>query len=288
MSGVEAPGKDAARRAFERAARTFDGHAALHREVGRRLADHLDAMRIDPARIVDLGCGTGGSFDALRGRYPYAQVVGIDFAGAMLERARARSSWWQRVRGTAPRLACADAEALPLAGACAQLVFSNLALHWCRPEPFFAEGARVLEVGGLLLFATLGPDTLMELRESLGGARGAPHVHPFLDMHDLGDALVHAGFADPVMEMERVTLEYPSLDALARELKAVGARNTLPGRAREFMGRGAWPEARRRYEKHRRGDVLPATCEVVYGHAWKAAPRRLADGRQVIGFRPRP
>jgi malonyl-CoA O-methyltransferase len=98
---------------------------------------------------------------------------------------------------------------------------------------------------------------------------------------------VHGGFADPVMEMEVITLEYSSVEAVARDLKAIGARNSLPDRPRGLSGRGRWQRVAQEYEAHRRNGVLPASYEVVYGHAWKAAPRRAADGRQVIDFRPR-
>jgi malonyl-CoA O-methyltransferase len=289
VSETAAPDKRAARRAFERAADTYDKSAVLHREVGRRLLEHLDPVRIDPARIVDAGCGTGAHFHALGEKYPRAELIGIDFAPAMLRQARERSPWWRRALGAASprRLVCADAERLPLAAASAQFVFSNLALQWCRAEAFFAEAARVLAADGLLMFSTFGPDTLKELRRAFAHADGAPHVHPFVDMHDLGDALVHAGFAEPVMEMEVITVEYTGVAALARDLKAVGATNALAARARGLMGRHRWDRVVREYESQRRGGTLPATYEVVYGHAWKAPPRRGADGRQVIDFPPR-
>jgi malonyl-CoA O-methyltransferase len=279
------PDKRAARRSFERAAATYDSTAVLHREVLARLLEHLDPMRIDPTRIVDLGCGTGGAFEALGKRYPRAQLLGVDFAPAMLARARARTGWLGRALGArAPRLVCADAERLPLAHGAAEFVFSNLALQWCRPEAFFAEAARVLPTGGLLLFSTFGPDTLKELRAAFGRADPGAHVNAFVDMHDLGDALVHAGFADPVMEMEVITVEYPTVEALARDLKSAGAHNVLPSRPRGLPGRGRWRRMIEAYEARRRDGALPATYEVVYGHAWKTAPKRSADGRQVVDF----
>ena len=280
------PEKHAVRRAFERAAATYDGHAVLQREVAARLAQHLDPIRLGPARIVDLGCGTGDSFAELGRRFPKAGLVGIDLAHAMLERARARSPAWKRLlRARTPALVCADAERLPLATASAQLVFSNLALQWCRPEMAFAEVARILEAGGLFIFSTFGPDTLKELRAAFAAVDAYEHVNPFVDMHDLGDALVHAGLAEPVMEMEVITLEYASVESVARDLKAIGAGNALPGRSRGLSGRGRWQRMVDRYERERRNGALPATYEVVYGHAWKVAPRHIADGRQVIDFR---
>jgi malonyl-CoA O-methyltransferase len=289
MKEVALPDKGAVRRSFERAAPGYDKNAVLHREVGRRLLEHLEPIRIEPARIVDLGCGTGLAFHALGERFPRAELVGVDLAQPMLTRAHDRSPWWRQALGaqSSRRLVCGDAERLPLAAGTSQLVFSNLALQWCRPESFFAETARVLATGGLFLFSTFGPDTLKELRAAFAAVDGAAHVHPFVDMHDLGDALVHAGFAEPVMEMEVITLEYSSLEAIARDLKAVGAHNALAARPRGLMSPRRWQRVVELYEKQRRNGVLPATYEVVYGHAWKAAPKRSADGRQVIDFRPR-
>jgi malonyl-CoA O-methyltransferase len=280
------PDKRAVRRSFERAAATYDGHDVLQREVGERLLTHLDPIRLDPRVVVDVGTGTGGSLAGLAQRYPRARTVGIDLARAMLERAARRTPTWRRLLGArGPALVCADAERMPLAGACAQLLFSNLTLQWCEPEAVFAEASRVLEPGGLFLFSTFGPDTLRELRDAFAAVDRREHVNRFVDMHDLGDALVHAGFADPVMEMEMITLEYASVEAVARDLKAIGATNALAGRPRGLSGRGWWRQVAERYERHRRDGALPASWEVIYGHAWKVPPRRLADGRQVIEFR---
>ena len=284
MAEIVAPDKRAARRAFARAAASYDAHAVLQREVGTRLMQHLDPIRVDPARVLDLGCGTGALFAALRERFPRARLLGLDAALPMLRAARNRTPWWRALAGNVPHLACADAERLPFAPACAQLAFSNLMLQWCDAPTVFGEAARVLEVGGLLLFSTYGPDTLKELRAAFAAADDARHVNSFVDMHDLGDALVAAGFADPVMEMETITLEYASVEALARELKGGGGHNVLPGRPRALGGRARWRRMAERYETFRRAGALPATFEVVYGHAWKVAPKRIADGRQVIGF----
>ncbi|HUP29628.1 MAG TPA: malonyl-ACP O-methyltransferase BioC [Usitatibacter sp.] len=273
------------RRSFERAAATYDHHNVLQCEIGLRLLKHLDPIRLDPKTLVDVGCGTGLFFDELRKRFPGRDMVGVDIALPMLMRARSRTPWWRKVaRAGAPQLIAADAERLPLATACCDFVFSNLALQWCRPEAVFAEAARILRPGGLFLFSSFGPDTLKELRASFAAVDGYDHVNTFVDMHDLGDALVHAGLADPVMEMEMITLEYACVEAIARDLKAIGARNALPGRPRGLSGRERWRGVIAGYEKHRRDGILPASYEVIYGHAWKTAPKRLADGRQVIDF----
>jgi malonyl-CoA O-methyltransferase len=288
MAEPRFPDKLAVRRSFERAAATYDDAAALQREIGQRLMEHFDGILLEPTRIIDLGCGTGMSFDALRKRFPGGDLIGMDFALPMLKKARARTSWLRRVVGqNTARLACGDAERLPVRSASIQLVFSNLALQWCRPELAFAEAARVLEPGGLFMFSTFGPDTLKELRSAFAAVDGDEHVNTFIDMHDLGDTLVHSGFADPVMEMEVVTLEYFRVEDVARDLKAIGAHNSLPGRPRGLGGRERWKRVKESYELRRGNGVLPATYEVVYGHAWKVPPKHISDGRQVMDFVPR-
>jgi malonyl-CoA O-methyltransferase len=287
MADVTFPEKRAVRRSFERAAPTYDAHSALQSEVGGRLLEHLDPMRLEPRRALDLGCGTGAFLQPLRKRFPGAQLIGVDIAQAMLRRAARRTPAWRRLLGHRPQLACADAERLPVAAASLELVFSNLVLQWCDPASAFAEVGRVLRPGGLFLFSTFGPDTLKELRAAFAQVDGLGHVNRFVDMHDLGDLLVQHGFADPVMEMEVITLEYSSVEAVARDLKAIGAHNSLPDRPRGLSGRGRWQRVVQSYEARRRDGILPASYEVVYGHAWKAAPRRTPDGRQVVDFHPR-
>jgi malonyl-CoA O-methyltransferase len=177
----------------------------------------------------------------------------------------------------------ADALQLPLKAASAGLVWSNLLLHWLDdPLPALAEAHRILEVGGLLMFSTLGPDTLKELRSAF--ADGYAHTQRYIDMHDLGDMLVACGFADPVMDMEIVTLTYDSFDAMLAELRAAGATCAMRSRRHGLAGRHAWEAAKAAYEALRADGKLPATFEVVYGHAWKAQSKKTPDGRSVIRF----
>lgn len=273
------------RRRFNRVAATYDAAADIEREVGRRLLERLECVTIAPGRIVDLGCGPGTASDALGARYPDAQLLSIDSAEAMLAAARQRGRlrWlllpFLRQRG--PQRICADAAALPLPADSSQFVWSSLLLPWIDdPQAVFREVHRVLAVEGLFMFATFGPDTLKELRASF--VDGAVHTQRFVDMHDLGDMLVGCGFADPVMEMEIVTVTYPDVDALLRDLRASGAGCAMADRRRGLTGRGAWQQMRERYAALARDGRLPATLEVVYGHAWKGAPRKTADGRSVI------
>jgi malonyl-CoA O-methyltransferase len=283
----------AVRRAFGRAAATYDEAAGLQREVGKRVAARLDYVKLAPRRILDVGCGTGLLTRALTARYAAAAVTGIDFALPMLtqaEGAHPRASGLLRLMRPAParpHYACADVRALPFAAGCFDLIVSNLMLQWVDElAAALAELQRVLAVGGLLTFTTLGPDTLRDLRAAF--ADGRPHVNRFVDMHDIGDALVAAGFADPVVDMSAITLTYATPRALLAELKALGATNAAAGRARGLLGRAAYRRLEAGLEAARRDGRIPATFEVIHAQAWKAAPRTLADGRAIVRFRERP
>jgi malonyl-CoA O-methyltransferase len=259
-----------ARRSFERAAASYDGAAALQREVAQRLLQRLDFMKIQPQRVLDLGCGTGQCIPGLMTHYRSAEMVALDIALPMLVRARSRGRWLRR-----PRCVCADAARLPFRDACFDLVFSNLMLQWCIDlEMVFKELQRVLRPGGLLLFTTLGPDTLRELRDSWARVDGYTHVNMFQDMHDVGDALVRARFSDPVMDVERLTLTYPDLWQLMRELKLIGAHNVTAGRPRGLTGKAHIYRLTEAYESFREKGVLPASYEIVNGHAWKTDTNR--------------
>jgi len=265
---------------------------ALAREVSRRMAERLEYIRVEPRRILDLGCGPGADLPTLGERYPGIQRVAVDAAPAMLAEARGERGLLKRLmrlgKPADPDFVCADASALPLARGSISLAWSNLMLNWLHdPLPALKELNRVLEVGGLLMFSTLGPDTLKELRSALPPS-SHEHVHRFIDMHDLGDALVGAGFSDPVMDMEMITVTYTRLDDLFRDLRASGCNNAATGRPRGLTGKSHWQHLRAAYEALRRDGRLPASVEVVYGHAWKAAPKVTEDGRSVIQFQRKP
>ncbi len=276
-SGAASFDKRRLRAQFDRAAPTFDKAAVLPRTVADRLIERLDVVRLKPSRILDAGCGTGYGTRALARRYRAAQVIGLDVATAMAARARRKAGWLAR-----SRFLSADAERLPFADASFDLVLSNLMLQWVDPAAAFAEFVRVLRPEGLLVFTTFGPDTLQELRRAWRDAGDeAPHVHTFLDMHDIGDALVRAGFADPVMDVERFTLTYPDVPAVMRDLKALGAGNAQQAKRRGLTGRARFRRFLSAYEAMMQEGRVPATYEVVYGHAWAPASRRTADGQTV-------
>lgn len=268
--------------AFNRAAATYADHAVLQDAVVARLVERMDLFRIDPAIILDVGCGTGNGLRRLRRRYPRARILGLDLALEMLHVAR---RGWRRLWARESYL-CGDAESLPLATASVDLVFSSMVLQWCPSlDAACAEFRRVLRPEGLLLFSTLGPDTLTELRQSWAAVDRDTHVNDFLDMHDVGDALVRAGLSSPVMDMERLTLTYPDPCAVMRDLKAIGAHNVNSGRPAHLTGKARLRQVIGHYERRRRDGVIPATYEVVYGHAWAPRPgTRPQDGSTVATF----
>lgn len=279
------------RRRFSRVAPVYGQGDFLSREVDRRMQERLDFVRIDPALVLDLGASRGASLPGLAARYPEAGRVAVDFSEQMLQglAPSATGGWrrWLGIGGKAPQLSplVGDANALPLATRRFGLVWSNLLLHWLNdPLPALREAHRVLEVGGLLMFSALGPDTLKELRGVL--ADGYAHTQRFVDMHDYGDMLVHCGFADPVMDMEVLTLTYDDLDALLGELRAAGSTCAMTARRHGLSGRAMWARARAGYEALRRDGKLPATFEVIYGHAWKGEPKKADDGRAIVRFQP--
>jgi malonyl-CoA O-methyltransferase len=262
-----------ARRAFNRAATTYDAVAELQYEIGDRLIERLDYVRLQPARILDLGAGTGFFSAALLKRYRKADIVALDVAENMLRQVQGRGGWFRK-----PRCVCADAETLPFADDSFQLIFSNLMLQWSVDlEQTFMELRRVLAPGGLLMFTTFGPDTLMELRASWEKVDGFTHVNTFIDMHDVGDSLVSTRWAEPVMDSERITVTYRQLGTLMQDLKQIGAHNVTHGRPAGLTGRQRMQQLAEAYEAFREDGVLPASYEVVYGHAWSPVNKQSAD-----------
>lgn len=296
------------RLAFDRAAAHYDRAAVLQREVGARLLERLDYIRPQPRTVVDIGAGTGRLSKALAQRYKKARIIATDLAPNMLRAARRHAAPLARLLHR-QSFVNGDAERLPFATQTADMIFSNLTLQWCSDlDKAFAEFRRILKPGGLALFSTFGPDTLKELRESwaeadlsnslhrpsrerAGGAgqsiqgaappasnekdwgkeHGAVHVGAFIDMHDIGDALLRSGFADPVMDAERFILTYRDVYGVMNELKALGAHNAAAGRARTLTGKGRLRAMVDAYEGRRDNGLLPATFEVIYGLAWVPA-----------------
>ena len=262
-------------RAFDRASDSYDAAAELQERVRGELLGRLAELKVTPRTVLDLGAGTGHATRALKRLYPQALTVAVDIAPGMLARARAQSRWlrrFERVR--------ADAYALPFRDHSFDLVFSSLMLQWCDDlDAVFAEISRVLAPGGLLLFSTFGPGTLAELREAWATS-DAPgnHVNHFFDPHALGSALMHAGFAEPVLDVDRIVMKYPDTLTLMRELKAIGAHNVTQGRPRGLMGRRRLAQMSKAYEAQRRDGALPATYEGIHATTWGGERTQAVDG----------
>jgi malonyl-CoA O-methyltransferase len=267
------------RRSFDRASATYDDAAVLQSDVRNVLLERLELTDLSPRLVVDAGAGTGHASRALKRRYPGARVIALDSSLGMLRAAGRQRSWLRPVA----RL-CADAERLPLPAGSVDLILSNLMLPWSDPDAAFAEFRRVLKPRGLLTFTTLGPDTLRELRAAwMQVARRDEDSHTrvsqFIDMHDIGDALVRAGFAAPVLDVERYTLSYTDVGRLAADLKAIGAHNATAGRPKGLTGPRKFAAMSRAYEAYRADGRLPATYEVIFGQAW--APLEAREGATV-------
>lgn len=269
--------KQSVRRAFDRAADTYQQFAVLQAEVCNRLLEKLEVVKISPQMILDAGTGTGSAIPALFARYKKAQVVTLDLSENMLRKAGQQGSFLR-----SPQAVCGDIERLPFADNSFDLVFSSLSMQWCNDlNAALLEAKRVLKPGGLYVFTTFGPDTLKELRYSWSKVDGAGHVNQFIDMHDIGDALLQDGFAEPVMEAELMTVTYDSAEDLMHDLKAIGANVTAVSpqaepAAKSRPGKGLGGKVMlqtvcQSYESYRQDGLLPATYEVIYGHAWKPA-----------------
>ncbi len=288
--------KARARTSFGRAANTYDAAAILQKQVREEMLNRLDLIKLTPQTILDAGCGTGAASHALQKRFVKSQVISLDFALPMLQKTRVGSDTTglmhqikNMLSGVKHNLVCADIESLPLASKSVDLVWSNLAIQWCNDlDAALLEFYRVMQPEGLLMFSTFGPDTLKELRVATGRQDGMTSVSRFIDMHDIGDALVRAGFSAPVLDVERFTLTYDDVKSVMRDLKSIGAHNATDGRARGLLGRGFLQKLESNYEQYRTDGKLPATFEVVYGHAWRGQEKaRFDNGVSPITFKAR-
>jgi len=261
--------KAGVRAAFDRASATYEAAAVLQSRVADELLSRLEPFDFHPQVVLDLGAGTGRGAAALKRRYRRSLVIALDLAPGMLHQAARHQSLFRRFERV-----CADAARLPLESASIDIVFSNLMLQWCDPlDEVFAEVRRVLKPQGFFAFTTFGPDTLKELRSAWAEADTHNHVNRFLDMHDVGDALVRAGLQEPVLDIDRTQLTYTDGMSVMRDLKSIGARNATAGRPRALAGRARLQRVLTAYESFRKNGRLPATYEVVYGAAWGSAGR---------------
>lgn len=270
--------RKAMRAAFEKAATSYDAVAVLQQEVADRLVERMDLVAMKPISILDAGTGTGFVSKLLAERYPKAKITALDLAFNMLKQAKGKRTFKQRWNKQFTYVN-AEVENLPFADASVELIISGLTLQWCQDLPkVFAEFKRVLAPGGLLMFSSFGPDTLKELRQSWAAVDELAHVNAFADLHDVGDALVQSGFADPVMDMEMLTVTYKDVKTVMRDLKQIGAHNVMQGRSHNITGKDKLQKMMQAYEQFRVDGLLPVTHEVVYGHAWAPEEKEYKSG----------
>ncbi len=268
--------KKSVKKFFNRAAKRYDKSAILQEEVLDRLLQRLHYIRHHPATILDIGCGTGKGIRGLQKTYSRARLIGTDIAWEMLQQSRDNYKFWSK-----KRLVNADMEQLPFADQSFDLLFSSLALQWSNDlAATFRELARIAKPGAMLLFSSFGPGTLRELGASWQALDPHPHVHRFVDMHDVGDAMLAAGFAQPVVDAEIIRMEYAEFRPLLDDLKNIGASNAEVGRRRGLMTPGQFNRLEQSYRDHGydKGKFV-ASYEVVYGHAWLG--RHVRPGRAV-------
>jgi len=271
--------KKTTRKHFERAAESYDAAAVLQQEVAKRLSERLDYIKIKPKRSLDVGCGTGYLTKDLLSRYPKAKVVALDLALNMVRKSKQHGRWLHK-----PQAVCADADQLPIKADSVELIVSNLMLQWSNDlNKTFTGFHSVLAPNGLLLFSTFGPDTLKEMRESWANVDQQPHTSSFSDMHEIGDALLNAGFINPVTDMEIITMTYKSVRQLMKDIKNIGATNSRTERSKGLMGKQKLNAFEKAYDAFKTKDGLyPATWEIIYGHAWVGEGLKLDNYEKVI------
>jgi len=272
------------RRRFERAASSFDTADFVHAETRRGLLSRLEPLLIDAETVVDLGSATGTASSLLAKRFKGARVISIDLAHGMLREARSKKAWWSK-----SAFVQADARALPLPNESVDVIFSNMLLPWFDdPGPAFSEVARALKKGGVFAFATLGPDSLQEIHRAWSKIDDSIHVNRFPDMHDLGDGLVNVGLRDPVLDVDRLTVEYENTAKLFSDLTAVGGRNSIAGRNPGLTGKKRFTAMT---EALSAAGTISLDLELVYGHCWGGGPRNDPGNFKIdanrIPIRPR-
>lgn len=296
---------------FSQAAPSYEEAAVLQKTVAERVDERLDLTAIRVKTVLDVGAGTGLLTEKILARYPTADCFAVDLSESMLQQAHARLqrprfpalgsvinrllNQWSFSRSLATKTAAtrinADVNQLPFADKSVDLIVSNLMLQWCDDlDAVFTEFRRVLRPEGLLMFTTFGPDTLKELRQAWQAADSEfQHVNHFIDMHDIGDALIRAGFAQPVMDVELFTLTYDQPMGVLKDLKAIGATNASQHRNPGLMGKTKFQAMLAAYEGLRKQGKIPASYEVVHGHAWAGqevikGPNRNKSGHVEISL----
>jgi len=266
-------------KSFNKQACYYEKSAKIQHVIGQRLFERLSYLKMEPKWILDLGCGTGYFSAQLKKRYPKAKIVSFDLSSNMLTEVKSKQSWrrrWSLTQG--------DMINLPFADMIFDLVFSNQAIHWSHSiKKVFSEVNRVMKQNGCFMFTTLGPDSFKEMKQAWDQIDPFSHVNDFVDMHDIGDWLLHEFFLDPVMDMEQITVQYETVLKLVHSLKNQGVKNIHQQRPRGLMGKRAWKAFLGQYEQLKNeSGKYPLSYEVVYGHAWKGNQRKKGSGHETM------
>jgi len=257
------------RRRFERAAASFDDADFVHAVTREGLLARLQPLVVEAGTVVDLGSATCSTSQALSKRFGRAHIISVDLAHNMLQRGRKKRTWFSK-----SSFVQATAAALPFSAQSIDVVFANLLLPWVDdPNQVFSEIARILRKGGVFAFATLGPDSLLEIRRAWAQIDDSAHVNHFLDMHDLGDGLVNAGFADPVLDVDRLSISYDNTEKLFADLTAVGGRNALRQRNHALVGKQHFRQMTEELQRSGTDGKITLDLELVFGHCWGAGPK---------------
>lgn len=265
------------RKDFDKVSGVYHQHSVMQQEIGLRLLNRLQYLKIKPQVILDLGCGLAKTTQALKKIYPKAQVIGLDCSWHMLKQASKGRYFWNKLA-----LVQADVMQLPIASQSVDLIFSNQLLHWLPDSnEFFKECFRILKPNACLLFSSLGPDTFKEFRQAFSKLDGGNHVPQFTDLHDLGDQLLNQDFLDPVMDREDLQLNYSNQDLLLKALRAQAVKNRDPQRHKGLMSRQKWQQMWQNYPSN--NGKLPVSYEIIYGHAWRSSFAK-HSGEQIISI----
>ena len=255
-------------RRFDFAAAAFADNDFVHRHAFDALLERMRPMQTKTARILDLGCATGAGSRQLAKSFRRSHVTSLDISQNMLANARLSRSRFVRISELR-----ADAMQLPLQPGSMDIVFANLLLPWIgNLDGFFTQIARVLRVGGLFVYSTLGPASLLSLRQAWSNDGEHPHVNPFIDMHNVADAVLRAGLRDPVADVDPLLVSYRDLASLFRDLTATGARNCLRARFPGLTGKHQFQCMTDQLQSQFQGGSLSIELELIYGHAWGDGP----------------
>ena len=266
-------------KSFNKVADHYEQAAIVQNEIGKRLLERLEYIRLNPRWILDLGCGGGNFSQQLQKYYPKARIVSLDLALQMLQQVKKRQRWWRKWP-----LVCADMHQLPFATGTFDLIFSNQVLHWSSDIPaVLKELARIMNVNACLMFSTLGPDTFREIRETYAKIDSHAHINEFTDMHDLGDYMLKANLLDPVVDMEYLHVHYSSIEKLMNSLKSQGVKNIHSRRNKGLSGRNRIQYFKQLYhDTYQQNGKYPLTYEIVYAHAWQGAPRQTSQEKEIF------